>query len=72
MNGARRSAEAVRCQNTSVGERSALEGSNRESGSRRSGSENVGLSNENTGENPVDLKSKGFFTRFVHEELVKT
>ena len=43
MNGAKRSAEAVGCQNASVGERSALEGSNRESGGRRSGSENVGL-----------------------------
>ena len=49
MNGAKRSAEAVGCQNALVGERSALEGSKRESGGRRSGSENVGLSNENIG-----------------------
>jgi hypothetical protein len=38
--------EAVGCQNASVGERSALEGSKRESGGRRSGSENVGLINK--------------------------
>ena len=44
--------------NASVGERSALEGSNRESGGRRSGSENVGLSNENIGENPMPRKPK--------------
>ncbi|KAL8146712.1 hypothetical protein AgCh_004452 [Apium graveolens] len=49
MNGAKRSAEAVGCKNTSVGERSALEGSTRASGSGRSGSENVGLSNANIG-----------------------
>ncbi|KAL3648521.1 hypothetical protein CASFOL_007945 [Castilleja foliolosa] len=41
MNGAKRSAEAVGCKNTSVGERSALEGSLRASGGGRSGSENV-------------------------------
>ncbi|KAG8369104.1 hypothetical protein BUALT_Bualt15G0115900 [Buddleja alternifolia] len=49
MNGAKRSAEAVGCKNTSVGERSALEGSPRASGGGRSGSENVGLSNANIG-----------------------
>ncbi|CAA7014161.1 unnamed protein product [Microthlaspi erraticum] len=49
MNGAKRSAEAVGCQNASVGERSALGGSNRASGGGRSGSENVGLSNANIG-----------------------
>ncbi|KAJ3668500.1 hypothetical protein LUZ60_018485 [Juncus effusus] len=63
MNGAKRSAEAVGCQNASVGERSALEGSNRESGGRRSGSENVGLSNANIGENPMPRKPKGSFAR---------
>ncbi|KAK4381041.1 hypothetical protein Sango_3007000 [Sesamum angolense] len=47
MNGAKRSAEAVGCKNTSVGERSALEGSPRASSGGRSGSENVGLSNAN-------------------------
>jgi hypothetical protein len=57
MNGAKRSAEAVGCQKTSVEERSALDGSNRESGGRRSGSENVGLSNKNIGENPMPIKS---------------
>jgi hypothetical protein len=66
MNGAKRSAESVGCQKTSVGERSALEGSNRESGGRRSGSENVGLSNENIGENPMPRKPKGSSARFVH------
>jgi hypothetical protein len=45
MNGAKRFAEAVGCQNASVGEHSALEGSKRESVGRQSGSENVGLSN---------------------------
>ncbi|KAG0447196.1 hypothetical protein HPP92_028429 [Vanilla planifolia] len=49
MNGAKRSAEAVGCQNASVGERSALEGSTRASRCGRSGSENVGLSNANIG-----------------------
>ncbi|KAL2225597.1 UNVERIFIED_CONTAM: hypothetical protein Sindi_3013100 [Sesamum indicum] len=49
MNGAKRSAEAVGCKNTSVGERSALEGSPRASSGGRSGSENVGLSNANIG-----------------------
>ncbi|KAJ1254336.1 hypothetical protein BS78_K081800, partial [Paspalum vaginatum] len=58
MNGAKRSAEVVGCQNASVGERSALEGSKHESGGRRSGSENVSLSNENIGENPMPRKPK--------------
>ena len=66
MNGAKRSAEAVGCKKASVGERSALEGSNRESGGRRSGSENVGLSNENIGENPMPRKPKVSSARFVH------
>ena len=63
----KRSAEAVGCQNTSVGERSALEGSISASRCGRSGSENVGLSNANIGENPMPRKPKGSFTRFVHE-----
>ncbi|KAG2269346.1 hypothetical protein Bca4012_071642 [Brassica carinata] len=46
MNGAKRSAEAVGCQNASVGERSALGGSNRARGGGRSGSENDGLSTQ--------------------------
>ncbi|CAN4125394.1 unnamed protein product [Withania somnifera] len=58
MNGAKRSAEAVGCKNTSVGERSALERSLRASGGGRSGSENVGLSNANIGENPMPRKPK--------------
>ncbi|CAD5336140.1 unnamed protein product (chloroplast) [Arabidopsis thaliana] len=66
MNGAKRSAEAVGCQNASVGERSALGGSNRASGGGRSGSENVGLSNANIGENPMPRKPKGSSARFVH------
>ncbi|KAK8302914.1 hypothetical protein V6Z11_D04G116700 [Gossypium hirsutum] len=66
MNGAKRSAEAVGCKNTSVGERSALGGSTRVSGSRRSGSENVDLSNANIGENPMPRKPKGSSGRFVH------
>jgi len=33
-------------------------------------SENVGLSNENTGENPVPRKPKGSIARFVHDGLV--
>ncbi|KAL8170476.1 hypothetical protein V2J09_022280 [Rumex salicifolius] len=66
MNGAKRSAEAVGCKNASVGERSALEGSNGASRGGRSGSENVGLSNENIGENPMPRKPKGSSTRFVH------
>ncbi|KAF8042307.1 hypothetical protein BT93_A0818 [Corymbia citriodora subsp. variegata] len=53
MNGAKRSTKAVGCKNTSVGERSALEGSTCESRGGRSGSENVGLSNANIGENPM-------------------
>ncbi|PHT30359.1 Protein root UVB sensitive 1, chloroplastic [Capsicum baccatum] len=63
MNGAKRSAEAVGCKNTSVGERSALEGSLRASGGGRSGSENVGLSNANIGENPMPRKPKGSSAR---------
>ncbi|KAL0397271.1 UNVERIFIED_CONTAM: hypothetical protein Scaly_0175500 [Sesamum calycinum] len=59
MNGAKRSAEAVGRKNTSVGERSALEGSPRVSSGGRSGSENVGLSNANIGENPMPRKPKG-------------
>nr|VDD24532.1 unnamed protein product [Brassica rapa] len=66
MNGAKRSAEAVGCQKKSVGERSALGGSNRASGGGRSGSENVGLSNANIGENPMPRKPKGSSARFVH------
>ncbi|KAF8077340.1 hypothetical protein N665_1045s0004 [Sinapis alba] len=66
MNGAKRSTEAVGCQNASVGERSALGGSNRASGSGRSGSENVGLSNANIGENPMPRKPKGSSARFVN------
>ncbi|KAL2247865.1 UNVERIFIED_CONTAM: hypothetical protein Sindi_2638800 [Sesamum indicum] len=66
MNGAKRSAEAVGCKNTSVGERSALEGSPRASSGGRSGSENVGLSNANIGENPMPRKPKGSSARFVH------
>ncbi|KAG5528386.1 hypothetical protein RHGRI_029152 [Rhododendron griersonianum] len=61
MNEAKRSAKAVRCKNTSVGERSALEGSIRTSSGGRSGSENVGLSNVNIGENPMPRKPKGSF-----------
>ncbi|KAK3193166.1 hypothetical protein Dsin_024476 [Dipteronia sinensis] len=63
MNGAKRSAEAVGCKNASVGERSALEGSNCASGGGRSGSENVGLSNANIGENPMPRKPKGSSAR---------
>ncbi|PHT27616.1 Protein root UVB sensitive 1, chloroplastic [Capsicum baccatum] len=63
MNGAKRSAEAVGCKNTSVGERSALEGSLRASGGGRSGSKNVGLSNANIGENPMPRKPKGSSAR---------
>jgi hypothetical protein len=67
MNGAKRSAEAVGCKNTSsVGERSALERSLRASSGGRSGSENVGLSNANIGENPMPRKPKGSSARFVH------
>ena len=66
MSGAKRSAEAVGCKNASVGERSALEGSNGASRGGRSGSENVGLSNENIGENPMPRKPKGSSARFVH------
>ncbi|WVY89108.1 hypothetical protein V8G54_037960 (chloroplast) [Vigna mungo] len=66
MNGAKRSAEAVGCQNESVGERSALGGRTRASSAGRSGSENVGLSNANVGENPMPRKPKGSSARFVH------
>ncbi|KAL0315359.1 UNVERIFIED_CONTAM: hypothetical protein Sradi_5414100 [Sesamum radiatum] len=66
MNGAKRSAEAVGCKNTSVGERSALERSPRASSGGRRGSENVGLSNANIGENPMTRKPKGSSARFVH------
>ncbi|CAM6054681.1 unnamed protein product [Sphagnum tenellum] len=66
MNGTKRSAEAVGCQNTSVGERSALERSISVSRCGRSGSENVGLSNANIGENPMPRKPKDSSARFVH------
>ncbi|PIN19311.1 hypothetical protein CDL12_08011 [Handroanthus impetiginosus] len=66
MNGAKRSAEAVGCKNTSVEERSALEGSPHASSGGRSGSENAGLSNANIGENTMPLKPKGSSARFVH------
>jgi hypothetical protein len=66
MNGAKRSAEAVGCKKTSVGERSVLGGSIGASHARRSGSENVGLSNANIGENPMPRKPKGSSARFVH------
>ncbi|BBN20668.1 hypothetical protein Mp_Vg01240 [Marchantia polymorpha subsp. ruderalis] len=66
MNGTKRSAEAVGCQNTSVGERSALGRSISVSRCGRSGSENVGLSNANIGENPMPRKPKGSSARFVH------
>ncbi|KAG6424941.1 hypothetical protein SASPL_115364 [Salvia splendens] len=64
MNGAKRSAEAVGCKNTSVGERSALERSLCVSSSGQSGSENVGLSNANIGENPMPPKPKGSSAKF--------
>ncbi|KAH0707217.1 hypothetical protein KY290_011774 [Solanum tuberosum] len=63
MNRAKRSAEAVGCKNTSVGERSALERSLRASGGGRSGSEKVGLSNANIGENLMPRKPKGSSAR---------
>ncbi|KAL4287297.1 hypothetical protein AHAS_Ahas19G0172100 [Arachis hypogaea] len=66
MNGAKRSAEAVRCKNESVRERSALEERTRASSGGRSGSENVGLSNTNVGENLMPRKPKGSSARFVH------
>jgi len=59
VNGANRCAKAVGCQNASVGERSALEGSKCESGGGRSGSENVSLSNENIGEDPLPRSREG-------------
>ncbi|KOM45673.1 hypothetical protein LR48_Vigan06g097900 [Vigna angularis] len=65
MNGAKRSAEAVGCQNESVGERSALGRRTRASSVERSGSENVGLSNANVGENLMSRKPKGSSARFV-------
>ncbi|KAG2642211.1 hypothetical protein PVAP13_2KG284438 [Panicum virgatum] len=71
MNGAKRSTKAVGCQNASVGEHSALEGSKRERGGRQSGSENVGLSNENIGENPMPQKPKVFSARFIHGGSVR-
>nr|GLL25358.1 unnamed protein product [Ipomoea trifida] len=60
---AKRSAEAVGCKKTSVGERSALVRSLRASRGGRSGSENVGLSNANIGENPMPRKPKGSSAR---------
>nr|GLL16988.1 hypothetical protein Saspl_050854 [Ipomoea trifida]GMC62936.1 Protein root UVB sensitive 1, chloroplastic [Ipomoea batatas]GLL16992.1 hypothetical protein Saspl_050854 [Ipomoea trifida]GLL25351.1 hypothetical protein Saspl_050854 [Ipomoea trifida]GLL25366.1 hypothetical protein Saspl_050854 [Ipomoea trifida] len=63
MHGAKRSAEAVGCKKTSVGERSALVRSLRASRGGRSGSENVGLSNANIGENPMPRKPKGSSAR---------
>ncbi|KAH7351691.1 hypothetical protein KP509_19G010200, partial [Ceratopteris richardii] len=50
MNGTKRSAEAVGCQSTSVGERSVKGRSTSASRCGQSGSENVGLSNANIGE----------------------
>ncbi|KAG8363027.1 hypothetical protein BUALT_BualtUnG0012300 [Buddleja alternifolia] len=66
MNGAKRSAEAVGCKNTLVGERSALEGSPRMSSDGQNGSENVGLSNANIGENPIPQIPKRYSARFIH------
>ena len=66
MNGAKRSAEAVGCKKTSVGERSVLGRNACVSRVGRSGSENVGLSNANIGENPMPRKPKGSSARFVH------
>ena len=66
MSGTKRSAEAVGCQNTSVGERSVPGGSASASRCGQSGSENVGLSNANIGENPMPRKPKGSSARFVH------
>ncbi len=66
MNGIKRSAEAMGCQNTSIGERFALGGSTSASRCGRSGRENVGLSNANIGENPMPRKPKGSSARFVH------
>nr|GMC93604.1 Protein root UVB sensitive 1, chloroplastic [Ipomoea batatas] len=63
MHGAKRSAEAVGCKKTSVGERSALVRSLRASRGGRSGSENGGLSNANIGENPMPRKPKGSSAR---------
>lgn len=58
MNGTKRSAEAVGCQDTSVGERSVPGGSTSVSRCGQSGSENVGLSNANIGENPMHFSYK--------------
>ena len=66
MNGTKRSAEAVGCQETSVGERSVPGRSTSASRCGQSGSENVGLSNANIGENPMPRKPKGSSARFVH------
>ncbi|PHT40428.1 hypothetical protein CQW23_19282 [Capsicum baccatum] len=63
MNGSKRSAEVVGCNNTSIEEHSTLEGILCASGGERSGSDNVGLSNVNIGENPMPRKPKGSSTR---------
>jgi len=66
MNGAKRSPEAVGCQNEPVGELSVLGGRTRTSSAGRSGIENVDLSNANVGENSMPRKPKGSSARFVH------
>ncbi|KAK4360365.1 hypothetical protein RND71_019317 [Anisodus tanguticus] len=66
MNRAKRSAEAVRCKNTSVEEHFTLERSLRASDGAQSGSENVGLSNTNIGENTMPQKPKGSSAMFIH------
>jgi hypothetical protein len=43
-----------------------------ESGYGRDGSENVGLSSENSGENPLHRNPKDSSARFVHGGLVRT
>ncbi|KAH7425876.1 hypothetical protein KP509_11G075600, partial [Ceratopteris richardii] len=53
MNKTKRSAEAVGCQSTLVGERSVKSRSTSASTCGQSGSENVGVSNANIGENPM-------------------
>ncbi|KAG8374970.1 hypothetical protein BUALT_Bualt10G0051000 [Buddleja alternifolia] len=63
MNGAKRSAKAVGCKITLVGECSALEESPCMSIDGQSGSENVGLSNANIRENPIPQTPKGYSTR---------
>jgi len=60
MNGTKRSTEAMGCQNTSIGKRSALGGSTSASRCGRSESENVGLSNANIGENPMCITQDYF------------